>query len=84
MVASRIPTSATRVSPYFSCIPSKPWLTSPMFPESSPKINTFGCLANRASKLSRIIILPSVSFLASASYSGTTSLTEKTLFLDSE
>ena len=78
MVASRIPTSATRSSPYFSCIPSKPWFTSPIFPASSPKINVSGYLVKIASKLSRKIMRPSVSSFAFSEYSGKTFSTENT------
>ena len=39
MVASRIPVSATRGAPYFSCRPATPRLTSPSLPTSSPKMH---------------------------------------------
>ena len=42
MVASRMPVSVTRHSPYFSCNPLKPWFTSPRRPTSSPKAITRG------------------------------------------
>ncbi len=51
--------SATLVSPYFFCKPSKPWFTSPIAPLSSPKIKNSGYFSSSWSKLSLIISLPS-------------------------
>jgi hypothetical protein len=84
IVASRIPTSATRNSPYFSCIPSSPWF----FASPIAHISKVGIFGKIASKLSRKIIRPSVSF-AFSGYSGNTflqktfkSVSEKRLLLN--
>ena len=45
MVASRMPVSVTRSSPYFACRPANPWLTSPSLPTSSPKAISSGYAA---------------------------------------
>ncbi len=65
MVASRIPASATRVSPYFACIPSRPWFTSPIFPLSSPNTIVWGYISNSLSKLSLMTIRASTSCASS-------------------
>ncbi len=50
IVASRMPTSATRSGPYLAWSPANPWLTSPILPTSSPKAIRFGIRARAASK----------------------------------
>ena len=69
MVASLIPVSETLNSPNFSCKPSRPWLTSPICPASSPKTRASGYLLKTASKLSLKITRPSTS-VASLLYVG--------------
>ena len=59
MVASRIPVSVMRSSPYFACRPSNTRFTSPSRPTSSPMTNRRGSRAKLASKLRRRTWRPS-------------------------
>ena len=59
IVASRIPVSVSRSSPYFACSPSNTRLTSPNLPMSSPMTKMRGSRAKLASKLRTSTCLPS-------------------------
>ena len=59
IVASRIPVSVTRRSPYLACSPSKTRLTSPSLPTSSPITKIRESRAKLASKFRSSTIRPS-------------------------
>ena len=59
MVASRMPVSVNRSSPYFACRPSNTRFTSPSRPTSSPTTKMRGSRAKFASKFLSRTMRPS-------------------------